>query len=447
MSDDRPLERAVFAQDVVVILASALGAHALRDFLSGWLPGLKPTVPTGVYVHLLLVFLPAWALCAERVGLHRVPLITGPPVSLLRAVLVTQAWGALAIALILVAAQIKLNRSLIALFVALSTLALASAKLLQRRWVERHHGRALALVIGVERGARPGEIEYLRGRRVEVLAEHTPEALRARFQKGGVDEVVISIVVPRDRVPALLGICEEVAVPVLVALERMDLGLLPPRAEMVGRTLYLAYHRHEPDRPSLLVKAALDRLGAAVGILVGWPVMLVAAGLVKLGSRGPALFVQQRGGLNGRPFPMLKFRTMRAGAEAEREALLSLNQMDGPVFKIAEDPRVTPIGRWLRRTSLDELPQLFNVLVGHMSLVGPRPLPLVETLDLTGADRRRLSMKPGLTCLWQVSGRNELGFRAWMTLDLEYVDNWSLGLDLAILLRTVPVLLSRRGAS
>jgi lipopolysaccharide/colanic/teichoic acid biosynthesis glycosyltransferase len=143
---------------------------------------------------------------------------------------------------------------------------------------------------------------------------------------------------------------------------------------------------------------------------------------------------------------MLKFRTMRVGAEAERETLLAHNQMDGPVFKMANDPRVTPFGRVLRRYSLDELPQLFNVLAGHMSLVGPRPLPLPETQALHGGHRRRLAMRPGLTCLWQVSGRNDLSFAEWMTLDLEYVDRWTLGLDVSVLLRTIPAIISGRGA-
>jgi lipopolysaccharide/colanic/teichoic acid biosynthesis glycosyltransferase len=143
---------------------------------------------------------------------------------------------------------------------------------------------------------------------------------------------------------------------------------------------------------------------------------------------------------------MLKFRTMRADAEMEREALLGANEMDGPVFKIRDDPRVTALGRLLRRTSIDELPQVVNVLLGHMSLVGPRPLPVIETANVIGPHRRRLSVRPGITCLWQISGRNELGFQEWMNLDLQYVDNWSLGLDFAILLRTVPALLSRRGA-
>ena len=143
---------------------------------------------------------------------------------------------------------------------------------------------------------------------------------------------------------------------------------------------------------------------------------------------------------------MLKFRTMRIGAEQELEKLQVHNEMDGPVFKMANDPRVTRLGRILRRTSLDELPQLFNVLVGHMSLVGPRPLPILETQALRGGHRRRLAMRPGLTCLWQVSGRSDLTFQEWMTLDLEYVDTWALALDFAILMRTIPALLTARGA-
>jgi len=214
----------------------------------------------------------------------------------------------------------------------------------------------------------------------------------------------------------------------------------------VGPTLYLTYRTHEPELPSRFVKALIDRAAGLVMLLTTLPLMLLIALALKLTSRGPILFVQERGGLHGRPFRMLKFRTMRPGAEAERSALLAANEMDGPVFKIADDPRVTRLGRFLRRTSMDELPQLVNVIRGDMSLVGPRPLPVVETRELTGVHRRRLSMRPGITCLWQISGRNELGFQEWMALDLQYVDHWSLGLDLAILLRTLPALVSRRGA-
>jgi exopolysaccharide biosynthesis polyprenyl glycosylphosphotransferase len=443
---DRSWERVVLLQDLVLITLSLFAAGWLRAPLVGVLPGVRPLVPVNEYIHLLLVFLPAWALGAERHRLHRPETMTGPALEWLRRLLQTQAWGALALALILVAAQAPLNRSLIGLFLLLSTLVLALAKIPQARWVARTHGRAQALVLGLRRGGRPGEIELVRGRGVEVLEEWTPEALRRRLQEGGVDEVVVGPIVPRDRVLPLLRACDDAGVPALVAVERLDEGLRPPVAERIGRSVYLSYQRTEPDRPALLAKAVMDRVGAAVGLLLTAPLFLAAAAAIKLGSRGPVFFVQQRGGLNGHPFPMIKFRTMREGAEAERAALLDANEMDGPVFKIADDPRVTRVGALLRRTSLDELPQLINVLLGQMSLVGPRPLPVMETRELQGSHRRRLSMKPGLTCLWQVSGRNDLAFPQWMALDLEYVDHWSFGLDLAIVLRTIPALLTARGA-
>src|SRR5262249_44354593 len=150
-----------------------------------------------------------------------------------------------------------------------------------------------------------------------------------------------------------------------------------------------------PDRPAVLVKAVLDRVLGGALLVLTLPLMAVVAAAVRLTSKGPALFVQRRGGLHGRPFPMLKFRTMREDAEAEREALLAANGVAGPVFKTRDDPRVPSLGRFLRRTSLDELPQLFNVVAGHMSLVGPRPLPVMETASVVGPHRRRLSVRPG----------------------------------------------------
>jgi len=159
------------------------------------------------------------------------------------------------------------------------------------------------------------------------------------------------------------------------------------------------------------------------------------------------LFRQRRCGLNGRIFTLFKFRTMVADAEERIGEVAHLNEMKGPVFKVRRDPRVTGVGRWLRRFSLDELPQLWNVLRGDMSLVGPRPPIPEEVARYERWQRRRLSMKPGLTCLWQVRGRNQIDFEEWMRLDLEYIDNWSPWLDLKILARTVPVVLSGRGAS
>jgi exopolysaccharide biosynthesis polyprenyl glycosylphosphotransferase len=197
-----------------------------------------------------------------------------------------------------------------------------------------------------------------------------------------------------------------------------------------------------------VAKQLLDFLGSFVLlVLMALPLAVVAL-LIKLTSPGPVLFRQRRSGLNGRPFTIYKFRTMVTNAEQLKHELAAMNEMTGPVFKVTNDPRVTPLGRLLRKFSLDEFPQLYNVLRGEMSLVGPRPLPVDEVRRFNDwAHRRRLSVKPGLTCLWQVSGRNEVSqFKEWVRLDLEYIDNWSLWLDLRILLRTVPVVLTGAGA-
>lgn len=170
--------------------------------------------------------------------------------------------------------------------------------------------------------------------------------------------------------------------------------------------------------------------------------------IVRLTSPGPIFFRQQRAGLHGRPFAMWKFRTMCVDAEELRAGLAARNMMHGPVFKVEDDPRITRFGKWLRKTSIDELPQLLNVLKGEMSLVGPRPLPVYEVEKFErAAHRRRLSMKPGLTCIWQIEGRNKVtDFQEWVRLDLNYIDNWSIPLDLYILLRTIPVVLFWKGA-
>lgn len=198
-----------------------------------------------------------------------------------------------------------------------------------------------------------------------------------------------------------------------------------------------------------VIKQIIDFAGALVMLLIAGPLFMIpAALLIKLTSKGPIFFKQQRSGLNGSPFTIYKFRTMGTNAEQIKHELAAMNEMTGPVFKVTKDPRITPAGKWLRKFSVDELPQLFNVLRGDMSLVGPRPLPVDEIKRINDmAHRRRLSVKPGLTCLWQVSGRNEIKeFSDWVRLDLEYIDNWSLWLDFKILLRTIPAVFAGSGA-
>lgn len=217
--------------------------------------------------------------------------------------------------------------------------------------------------------------------------------------------------------------------------------------ELFGHPLMV--FRSTPETSwQMLAKQLLDFVGALVALALCALPMLVIAILIKLTSPGPVMFRQHRSGLNGAPFSIFKFRTMQTNAEQYKHELAAMNEMSGPVFKVTNDPRVTPIGRWLRKFSLDELPQLFNVLRGEMSLVGPRPLPVDEVRRFNDlAHRRRLSVKPGLTCLWQISGRNKISdFKDWVRLDLQYIDNWSIWLDLSILLRTIPVVLLGTGA-
>ena len=201
-----------------------------------------------------------------------------------------------------------------------------------------------------------------------------------------------------------------------------------------------------PQRKNaLLVKEILDYAVAGTGLIVLSPILLVIMLLIKITSAGPAFFIQERCGLYGRTFRLVKFRTMVKDAEKLKKTLQKDNEADGPVFKITRDPRITPVGKFLRKTSLDELPQLFNVLMGHMSLVGPRPPLPEEVKKYEPWQRRRLSMKPGLTCTWQVTGRNNINFERWMRLDLEYIDQWSLMLDSKILLKTVREVVSFHG--
>lgn len=217
--------------------------------------------------------------------------------------------------------------------------------------------------------------------------------------------------------------------------------------EIMNRNL-LVFRSTRAGTWQSLVKILFDRVTATTLLVFLAPLFAWICLAIKLETRGPAFFRQRRSGRHGEPFTMYKFRTMHTDAEMRRSELEALNEMKGPVFKIKKDPRVTRVGSFLRFTSLDEIPQLLNVFLGQMSLVGPRPLPVYETLAMTAnAQRRRLSVSPGMTCLWQISGRNDVtDFSDWVRLDLEYIDQWSLWLDFQILLRTIPAVLFGRGA-
>ncbi len=252
----------------------------------------------------------------------------------------------------------------------------------------------------------------------------------------------------QDSVANAIGLCETLGIDLTIPADLFETRAAHVVLTRIGDVPAFSFSVHGHHSPwQLAAKRGLDVVGALVGLLVTMPLWLATAIAIKLGSPGPIFFVQRRCGRYGRVFPFLKFRTMVSDAESRKDALSAQNEKSGPVFKMERDPRVTGVGRILRKYSIDELPQLLNVLVGHMSLVGPRPPVPGEVAKYELDHRGRLSMRPGITCLWQVSGRNQIEFEDWVKLDIEYVERWSLLLDLQILLATVPAVVSGRGAS
>ena len=269
------------------------------------------------------------------------------------------------------------------------------------------------------------------------------------LEENVVDELIFAI--SRKQLEGLEEIfllCEEQGIRTRVAVNFFPHMIAKVHLEEFHGVPLLTFTTTPHNELLLMAKRIFDVTVSLLLLIFLFPIIILIATAIKLNSEGPILFRQTRIGLNGRQFTFYKFRSMCQGAEEMKGEIAHLNEMDGPAFKVRGDPRVTPSGAFLRRTSLDELPQLYNVLLGHMSIVGPRP-PLPEEVgQYKRWQRRRLSMKPGLTCLWQVGGRNKINdFKKWMELDLRYIDNWSLKLDFQIFLKTILVVLAGRGAS
>jgi exopolysaccharide biosynthesis polyprenyl glycosylphosphotransferase len=284
---------------------------------------------------------------------------------------------------------------------------------------------------------------------VSDLTLGTLDQFESILMHRAVDEVLIALPVKSRYadIQLVIQVCESVGVRARYLADIFQYSRLDLHAERPEESLAVA-RTVAPDDYRKLVKRAIDILGAVAGLVLLSPVMLAAAAAVRLSGPGSVIFAQDRYGFNRRRFRMFKFRTMVAEAESLQMRLEAQNEATGPVFKIRADPRVTPAGRLLRKFSIDELPQLVNVLRGDMSLVGPRPLPIRDVHRFTeSALMRRFSVRPGLTCLWQISGRSDLSFDRWISLDLAYIDGWSLTLDLKILARTVPVVLRGTGAA
>ena len=268
------------------------------------------------------------------------------------------------------------------------------------------------------------------------------------IQENVIDEVIF--VVPRmwlERIQKSIAACELQGVKTSVAADLFELKIARARQTDLDGFPLMSFETTFGLEWQLFFKRAVDLTVTSLGLIVLSPFLLIIAGLIKLTSPGPVFFRQKRIGVNGRIFTLYKLRTMLKDAEEKLASLRHLNEAQGPVFKIKRDPRITGLGRILRRLSIDEVPQLFNIFMGHMSLVGPRPPIPDEVGKYEHWQRRRLSLRPGLTCLWQANGRNKIGFDKWMELDLKYIDNWCLWLDFKILIKTVPVVLFGIGAS
>jgi exopolysaccharide biosynthesis polyprenyl glycosylphosphotransferase len=364
------------------------------------------------------------------------------------------------------------NRSLIGVIGATAYVGLVATRLIAREFVahytqkgyDRHYviiggagAEAVALATSLENVL--GSVFQVRGFVTESGDEVGKDVGRWKVIGTYADVPSIAVKMPVDEVFLLpsAGPLEK-HLPLIRQCEEMGVSVhlrLSPFEEMISRLElveaaggdYLRFTTAPRNDAALLVKRVADVAVSLLMLLALSPILLLMMVLVKVTSKGPAIFRQERSGMNGRTFTLYKLRTMVEGAEKDRQKLESANEMDGPVFKIKADPRITRLGAFLRKTSIDELPQLWNVVKGDMSLVGPRPLPVYEVEKFEPWQRRRMSMRPGITCLWQVSGRNTVvSFSEWMKLDLEYVDRWSLRLDLQILLRTIPAVLRARGA-
>jgi len=356
--------------------------------------------------------------------------------------------------------QATISRGALGIFFLLACGLLFARTLLFRLWLAQRgsqvHQRTHLLLCGGDDARKRWKERFLSqpGKHFEIRAEFDlrQEGL-ARFietlHEEAVDIVVFSLnerIIPQVQ-EALLA-CEAEGIEAWVSADFIQTLFTHVQFDQFAGQPLLIYRTTPAISWELLSKRLIDIIGSFILLFLSSPLLLVIALLIRFTSSGPIIFSQNRSGLHGRPFRMYKFRTMVTNAEQARAELEDRNEMSGPVFKVKNDPRVNPVGRLLRKTSLDELPQLINVMRGEMSLVGPRPLPLYETANFGDVtQRRRMSVRPGLTCLWQVRGRNKItDFKDWVRLDLEYIDQWSLWLDLKILLRTIPVVFFGWGA-
>ena len=424
---------------------------------------------------LFVVLMAAWYVIFRAFGLYRPRRLSSARAETLDIVKATALGSMAALGVASLISLGLLTSRFLVVFWALSTTMTTFARLTLRVILERFRvrGRNLRnlLIVGTNaralRFAELVENKPTLGYQIKGFIDdewsgvgtfrQTGQALVARLGEFGnylrdhvVDEVVIALPVSSyyAQFSLILRACEEQGILVHMLPDFFDVKHARLRLEVLEDQPVITLRTGAMEGWPVLVKRIFDLAVALVLLILLMPLFIIVALVIKLTSPGPILFVQERVGLHKRRFRFLKFRTMVQDAEKQQPALEELNEVSGPVFKIWNDPRMTAVGSLLRRTSVDELPQLINVLRGDMSLVGPRPLP-VRDYQAFDSDwhRRRFSVRPGMTCLWQVGGRNSLPFERWMELDMQYIDQWSLWLDFRVLVSTLPAVVSGKGAA
>jgi exopolysaccharide biosynthesis polyprenyl glycosylphosphotransferase len=468
----RVINGAYVVSDALATVLSLALAYTLRGVVSGdSLPFLSGSLPPfGWYLPVLACILLIWPLVFYALGLYgrQGRTLNSETSVILVAVAVA---GLLLIAFIFTARQTFISRPVIVAFLLLDfALVVGLRRMVRGLLLDGGEPRRVLVAGGAEEAAAAATLVnahrdwglevaglvtdgrwYTAAERTEFRVLGTYEDLFRLVQEQHAAEVLIAPAAGQlgdlHTIAGIIAKLEEQGTMVRLAMNFLPRSISHLSFDHLGEDFPLLTFSHTPGNEVLLaVRRVADLIIALALLVLLSPLLLGIAIGVKLASPGPVLFRQVRCGLHGRRFTFLKFRTMRTDAERLKPLLEAFNEMDGPAFKMTNDPRVFPFGGFLRRTSLDELPQLLNILRGDMSFVGPRPSVVEEVNQYEPWQRRRLSMKPGLTCLWQISGRNELTFDEWMRLDLEYIDNWSLWLDIKIAFKTIPAVLLGRGA-
>jgi exopolysaccharide biosynthesis polyprenyl glycosylphosphotransferase len=447
--------------DSILLALALLGAHTLRWYATGWFNLTNTVDPFSNYFWLLIVVMLFGPILLDLQGFYDALIEKGKGRSFAQ---IGRAMIYLSIIVSGCVIFLRLplaNRAVPILFIAIAAGVLLLKERITLQWIRaraiRGELREPVLLAGapedmfvLERSLTPEQrLQVDIVGRIDIEHQPLSDLVDAMHRHSVARVIFAASHTQLSRVEEAIGACEVEGVPAWLMADFIHTSIAKPDFDAFGGKPMLVFRSTPEVSWTLFVKEWLiDRPIALLLLLILAPFLIAIAIAIRMTSAGPVIFRQDRAGKHGKPFVMHKFRSMSNDAEMRRAELEPFNQMQGPVFKVEADPRVTPFGRWLRRTSMDELPQLVNVLLGDMSLVGPRPLPLyeVEKFENT-AQRRRLSVKPGLTCLWQISGRNQVhDFEDWVKLDLHYIDHWSLALDLKILLRTVPAVITGLGA-